>query len=188
MIEGSEVISVDAEWLGALGGLELDLGCARGVFLVQMAEANPGRNFLGVERQKLRINRTQKKIRNKNLSNARVIGGEIIEVLEQVVPPESADWLHVLFPDPWPKRRHAPRRLLQPRSFSAFHRALKSGGRLRFLTDQEFYWRETLKFVGLLDGWVLTEEDPVGGWPKTEFQGRFESQGIASYGWILEKR
>lgn len=179
--------SVDKNWIGVSDLLELDLGCARGNFLVQMATLFPDRQFLGVERLNDRVLRTQKKIETQHLANARVVQGKILETLETQLPTASATWLHILFPDPWPKRSHSARRLIQADAFPEFARVLKPNGRIRFLTDDENYWRETLKILPHLTDWQVEAAHPVGDWPKTQFQKRFEDQGLPIYGWILKK-
>ena len=179
--------TVDENWIRLSPLLELDLGCARGNFLVQMATLFPDRQFLGVERLNDRVLRTQKKIDSQHLVNAQVVQGKILETLENQLPTASATWLHILFPDPWPKRSHSSRRLIQPDAFPQFARVLKPNGHIRFLTDDENYWRETLKILPHLTDWEVEATDPVGDWPKTQFQKRFEDQGLPIYGWILKK-
>src|SRR5438105_2896780 len=81
--------------------LEVDLGCGDGAFLVALAEGNPERNFLGIERLAGRTSSARKKIARLGLTNARVLRSETSYVVRHLLPPDSAAVFHLLFPDPW---------------------------------------------------------------------------------------
>lgn len=178
------------EWLESGRPLELDLGCARGSFLLPMAEQFPDRFFAGIERLTDRVYRTRKKIERAGLGNALVFQGEILATLEEVFPRHCVDWLHLLFPDPWPKRRHAPRRILRPEALTSFAQVAKPNAHFRFLTDSQSYHAEALEVLQSQTCWNLVTTDPaelVAPWPPTEFQSRFVSRDQPLYGWIAAK-
>jgi len=176
--------AVDPAWLDLPGPLHLDLGCARGTFLCRLALLHPEWKVLGVERLTERVQRCKGKIQRLGLTNAAVVQGKMPELLHELLPASSVSWIHALFPDPWPKRRHAPRRLIQESIFPEFARLLVPGGKVRFLTDQKSYWQDSLEVLGKLENWVLENDDPVGDWPASRFQSRFEMTGHPIYGWI----
>lgn len=168
------------------GSLHLDLGCAGGTFLQAAALRFPEDFFLGVEQQSGRVLRSVKKIVRSGLANAAVVTGTMPGILENIVAEHTASWIHVLFPDPWPKRRHAARRLLQMSSPPLFGRLLHPGGRLRFLTDQEPYWLLAAGAFARAADWDLLADDPVEGWPLSEFHLRFAEKGLPVFGGIFQ--
>jgi len=139
-----------------------------------------------VEWQAERARRTRRKIRRQALANARVFRAESLQFLFDFLPRQSVDVLHVLFPDPWPKRRHHRRRIIQPPFFAAAYGVVKPGGILRFLTDDSCYssWTESLSRGQ--QGWEPLERDLV--YPPTEFQSRFTAQGLPIYSTVLRRR
>ncbi|NTW37180.1 MAG: methyltransferase domain-containing protein, partial [Syntrophobacteraceae bacterium] len=86
------------------------MGCGKGRFLSLRAAANPGVNFLGVDRQTGRLEKTERKCRRLGLRNVRLLRAEAGDVLSRRLPPESVSGFYLFFPAPWPKRRHHPRR------------------------------------------------------------------------------
>ena len=135
-----------ADWQGMdCRSLEIDIGCHKGGFLIEMAQQYPISNFLGVERQRGRVERAKRKIALLGLSNARVLHGEGLDILG-ALPDACADCIHVLFPDPWPKRRHKSRRLVQQQFLLEVQRVLKLEGFARLVTDDPDYARE-IEFV-----------------------------------------
>lgn len=173
------------DWINNAERLEVDLGCARGKFLVEMAEAHPDRTFLGIEWQADRVARTQRKVERLELHRSKVLQGEGFEAVKNWFPEKSVDVLHVLFPDPWPKRRHHVRRLLQPHFFEAVRRVLKPGGRLRFRTDDRPYFDAVMEFAVHLSDWRQVPEEDGEVFPLTEFEQRFVEEGLPIYSVIF---
>lgn len=165
--------------------LEFDVGCHKGLFLVEMAKRHPERNFLGIERQGERVEKTLKKIRSQGLSNAWVVQAEGLEAL-QSVPRDSVDCIHVLFPDPWPKRRHHCRRLVQAIFLEKCLEILKPGGLLRLVTDDENYAGAMAEAAAGYAALV-----PEGGedreYPLTEFQKKFLEDGRPFHSLFLRR-
>ena len=121
--------------------LELDIGCGDGTFLMEMAAHYPERDFLGVERLGGRVNKIARKAGRRGLTNARVLCLETGYTLGWLLPDASASRIHLLFPDPWPKLKHAARRFIQPENLAAIHRVLQPGGELLFKTDHAEYFQ-----------------------------------------------
>lgn len=162
-------------WVGpGTPPLEIDVGCHKGLFLAAMAALYPERNFLGIERQSERVERALRKIRAGALTNATVVRGDGVDALRRL-PDACADAVHVLFPDPWPKRRHAARRLVQREFVSVCARVLRTGGLLRLATDDAPYADE-MQTAATENPWFERTED-VRDYPLTEFQKKFLSAG-----------
>lgn len=155
--------------------LEVDFGCHRGTFLLGMAEAYPGVNFLGIEKQAARVEKCLRKIRRHGLSNALAVQGEGSGGLLALLPEQSVSILHVSFPDPWPKRRHASRRLVTQEFLQATARVLAKDGGLRLMTDDSAYFSEMKNL--LAEGWEeMPWEDGVER-PVTAFEKTFQGLG-----------
>ena len=163
----------DATFL-TIAPLVLDLGCGNGVFLAGLAAARPDWNVLGIDKKHYRVRQARR--RAQNLDNARVVHGEAVEILS-ALPPESICRVYLLFSDPWPKRRHAVRRLVQDDFVSLVGSKLAPGGIFFFATDaiEYFVWaKERFGEAGWkLADWLLPE-----GWPPTEFEQRFMADGV----------
>jgi tRNA (guanine-N7-)-methyltransferase len=165
--------------------LEFDVGCHKGLFLVEMARLHPGRNFLGIERQGERVEKTQKKIRLLGLSNAAVVRADGLEALKSI-PPDSVDCIHVLFPDPWPKRRHSSRRLVQAGFLDRCLAILKPGGLLRLVTDDQNY-ADAMRDVAAGCAAFSPEAEEGRDYPLTEFQKKFLAEGRPFYTLLLRR-
>ena len=131
--------------------IEVDFGCHRGTFLLGMAETYPDVNFLGIEKQGARVEKCLGKIRRRGLSNALAVQGEGAGALARWLPEQSVSTVHVSFPDPWPKRRHASRRLVTRDFLEGISRVLCKGGVLRLMTDNLAYFSEMKHLVR--EGW-----------------------------------
>jgi len=168
--------------------LEVDIGCHKGLFLTEMAAQLPDRRFLGVEWQSKRVEKTRAKIAAQGLTNACVIRADGLDFLREM-PSAVADHLHVLFPDPWPKRRHHIRRLVQKRFLAECHRVLKSGAILRLVTDDRPYhdaMAALLEEDEIRSQWqILPGEDRS--YPVTEFQKKFLAAGLPIHRLLLRR-
>jgi tRNA (guanine-N7-)-methyltransferase len=125
--------------------LEIDLGCGDGTFLLGMAAHHPERDFLGVERMLGRVSKTARKIAVQKLSNARIMRLESAYTVAWLLPRASVSRLHLLCPDPWPKKKHAARRLVNQAEFlDGLVRTLKPGGEFLLKTDDQPYFEDAL--------------------------------------------
>jgi tRNA (guanine-N7-)-methyltransferase len=154
--------------------LVLDLGCGNGLFLAALAATVPGWNMLGIEKKDYRVRQARR--RSRDLPNARIVQGEVTEVMSGL-PAASVSRVYLLFSDPWPKRRHAVRRLVQDDFVSLVGSKLAPGGIFFFATDATEYFDWAKERFGesgwKLEDWLLPE-----GWPPTEFEQRFVADGV----------
>jgi len=171
-----EMIDLPSEWFApdALP-LEVDFGCHRGVFLTGMAELHGETNFLGIEKQAARVGRCRSKITRRGLANAWAVRGEGVEAVRQFLPDASVAIFHVLFPDPWPKRRHAGRRLVNEEFLAEVRRVLRPDGVLRLMTDDEGYFQEMRQHVA--EQWLTLPWDAGRPVVPTSFEATFRALG-----------
>jgi tRNA (guanine-N7-)-methyltransferase len=121
---------------------EIDVGCGKGRFLLARAAKNPGTNFLGVDRMLRRIRKVDNKARRRGLTNVRLLRMEAFYAIIHMVPADSVSAYYILFPDPWPKKRHHDHRLFNEDFLNALHRTLVAEGQLHFSTDHLPYFEE----------------------------------------------
>ena len=119
--------------------ITLEIGFGDGVALAQMAEQMSQRDFVGIEVHRPGIGRLLRLIEAKGLSNVRLIEGDAVVVLRHHIGDASLDRVLLLFPDPWPKKRHHKRRIVQTDFVELLAVKLKAGGLLRLVTDWENY-------------------------------------------------
>jgi tRNA (guanine-N7-)-methyltransferase len=139
------------EWRGLFGNdnpVELDVGCGRGLFLVNASQAHPEINYVGIEIDYREGRRTARRLKKRMQPNARVLGGDAREALGKYVPPASIAAVHVYFPDPWWKRKHWKRRLITDEFIDLVVRVLEPGALFHHWTDVEDYFKVV---EGLLD-------------------------------------
>ena len=123
----------------------LEIGFGNGENLITLAAANPQRDFLGVEVHRPGVGRLLLALEARALTNVRVICHDAVEALEQQIAPQWLQEILVLFPDPWPKKRHHKRRLIQPAFAALLASRLTHGGLLRLATDWQPYALEMLE-------------------------------------------
>ncbi len=121
--------------------LEVEIGSGKGSFLVAESEIRADVLFVGVERARRYWLYAADRLRRRERPNARIVLGDARETLEALLAGSVAG-LHAYFPDPWPKRRHAHRRLIQPDFLAACERVLAPGASLRVVTDAPEYFVE----------------------------------------------
>ena len=120
--------------------IEVDLGAGDGGYLVERARRHPERAFLAVERLLGRVRKIARRATRLGLGNVRVLRIEASYAAEWLLPPGSVNAITVLFPDPWPKRRHHKNRLVQTEFLDACARAIKPDGWLGLKTDDAPYF------------------------------------------------
>ncbi len=158
--------------------LEVDFGCGDGGFILALAQAHPERDFLGTERMLGRVEKVCRHVAHRSLTNLRVVRLESFYVAKHLLPLGEIARAHVLFPDPWPKRQHHPRRLVQPAFLDAVRDALAPGAELRMKTDDLPYFRWMEKVIAGAQGWECAEWDDGESYPVTDFERRFLAQGL----------
>lgn len=158
--------------------VEIELGAGDGSFLVEAASRNRDHNFLGVERLLGRLRKIDRQGQRRDLGNLRVVRVEASYFLEYLVPEASLTALHVYFPDPWPKRRHSARRLVNSRFPTLAARVLIEGGTVYFRTDSSAYFGQMKSvFSGDLRFQAADTPTDLAG-ITTDFETEFNRRGI----------
>jgi tRNA (guanine-N7-)-methyltransferase len=175
---------------GRAAPLEVDLGCGDGSFLTALALQDRHKNFLGTERLVGRVRSACRKIAQAGLTNVRILRVETSYAVAHLLPEQSVDRFHLLFPDPWPKRRHNRRRVVTAEFLDSIHRALISNGTLHIATDQADYF-EQIRLLALQSGFVIVDlaASPARtvDLPLTAFEKKFREQGLPIYRLLLRK-
>ena len=122
-----------------------EIGFGNGDNLLSLAASRPAEDFLGIEVHRPGVGRLLLQLEERALSNVRVLCRDAVEVLERDLGGQCLDEILILFPDPWPKKRHHKRRLIQPAFVALLAERLKDGGTLRLATDWEPYAAEMLE-------------------------------------------
>ena len=155
----------------------LEIGFGMGETTARVAEQHPERDYLGIEVHGPGVGSLLKRVEALGLTNVRVIQHDAAEVIENMIPPSSFDGVHVYFPDPWPKKRHHKRRLLQPPFVALLASRMKAGAYLHVATDWEDYARQILD---VLSAEPLLAKTCEGFAPRPDWrpQTKFESRGL----------
>ncbi len=119
--------------------VEIEVGCGDGAFLIAVAREHPERNFFGLERSPAKARRLSERVERLAATNVRSLQADAVCLVSGVIPTASVAAYHVYFPDPWWKRRHAPRRVFTPAFVAGVARTLGDDGRLYFATDVRAY-------------------------------------------------
>ncbi|MDR3416281.1 MAG: tRNA (guanosine(46)-N7)-methyltransferase TrmB [Nevskia sp.] len=151
-IETTGALLDPAAAFGRTAPLVVEIGFGSGDHLLAGARARPGADFLGIEVHRPGVGRVLQQAEKDGLNNLRVICADAVEVLRDCLPPGCVDEIVIFFPDPWPKKRHHKRRLIQPDFARVLVRALRGGGRLRLATDWADYARHMLEVLGAEPG------------------------------------
>lgn len=169
----------------------LEIGFGNGESLAGMATAEPGTDFLGVEVYRPGIGRLLQLLEERDLDNVRVAEADAVQFLRRVGD-DALDGVHIFFPDPWPKKRHHKRRIVQPALVQDLRRVLKTGGRLHLATDWEDYARHMLEVMEGAEG--FRNLAPEGGFsprpasrPPTKFEDRGRRRGHGVWDLLYEK-
>lgn len=168
-----------------------EIGFGNGDNLLALAASRPAEDFLGIEVHRPGIGRLLLQLEERAVGNVRVVCDDAVEVLERHLNGPCLDEILILFPDPWPKKRHHKRRLLQPQFVTLLTQRLKDGGALRLATDWEPYAAEMLATLSAEPG--LRNIAPDGGFiprPAERSPTRFERRGerLGHQVWDLEFR
>jgi tRNA (guanine-N7-)-methyltransferase len=160
----------------------LEIGFGDGAATWRMAQANPELNFLGVEVHRPGIGRLLLALEREGLDNVRVACGDAVEYLRDVVRPHTLDGVCIFFPDPWPKKRHHKRRLIQPDFVALLAARMKPGAVLHLATDWQPYaehMKEVLERSTLFDDLSGTGmgDSQAARRPRTKYERRGERLG-----------
>lgn len=166
--------------------LEVDLGCGDGSFLSALAQRTPGSNFLGLERLQGRVRSAGRKIAQQNLGNARIFRIESSYAVAYMLPPDSVSAFYLLFPDPWPKRRHQHRRIVTGKFLEAIYRALAPDGSFVIATDDHDYF-EAIQQRAIATGKFVEASASDFNLPTTTFEKHFLRRGLKVHRLVLRK-
>ena len=156
----------------------LEIGFGMGETTARIAAAHPEIDYLGVEVHKPGVGGLLNRIDALGLQNVRVIQHDAVEVLERMLPPATLDGVHIFFPDPWPKKRHHKRRLIQAAFVKLLASRMKPAAYLHVATDWEDYARQILETLTQDPALVNTAEG-FAPRPETRPETKFERRGVA---------
>ncbi|GAA1196458.1 tRNA (guanosine(46)-N7)-methyltransferase TrmB [Prauserella alba] len=183
-------IDFDA-WFGRSAPVVLEIGSGMGEATAQLAAAAPDVNYVAIEVYEAGLGQLMLRADKLGVTNLRLLHGDTVPLLRDHVEPASLAGVRVFFPDPWPKKRHHKRRLVQPAFVELVASRLATGGTLHLATDWQDYADQMLEvgsaetsLVNRFDGWAPRPE-----WrPVTKFEQRAEQEGRVSHDLIFEKR
>lgn len=157
----------------------LEIGFGNGETLVQSAAQNPALDFIGVEVHEPGAGHCLIKAREAGIQNLRLIMGDAVEVLRQQISDGALARINLLFPDPWPKKRHHKRRIVQPEFLELAARKLSAGGDLFIATDWADYARHIDEVASQAPAFRLVERREHGGdQPIDRHRTKFETRGV----------
>ena len=155
----------------------LEIGFGMGETTARIAQAHPENNYLGIEVHTPGVGGLLKLIEENGLANLRLIQHDAVEVLQHMIAPASLAGVHIFFPDPWPKKRHHKRRLIQPAFVALLASRLAPGGYLHAATDWEEYAEQILA-VFAADPALANAAPGFSPRPDYRPQTKFESRGL----------
>jgi len=155
----------------------LEIGFGMGESSAAIAQANPQHDYLGIEVHTPGVGSLLNKIEAAHITNFRVIQHDATEVVRNMIPPASLSGIQIFFPDPWPKRRHHKRRLIQPEFVELLCERLKTGGYLHLATDWKDYAEHILSVLGSEPRLANTARDYAQR-PKYRPLTKFEQRGL----------
>jgi len=172
----AEVLDLDALF-GRSGPKILEIGFGMGETTARIAAENPHIDYLGIEVHTPGVGALLKRIGELNLSNVRIVQHDAPAVMQHMLQEASLDGVHIFFPDPWPKKRHHKRRLIQPAFVELLTSRLKPGGYVHLATDWEDYACQMLAVLSAARGLVNTAEGYA---PRPPYRPltKFEQRGL----------
>ena len=189
-----EMLPKPIDWKELFGNdhpVELEIGMGKGTFLVEQAKARPGVDFFGIEWARWFWRYASDRLRRNGCLNARTVRAEALFFLREYVKDESLSVLHVYFPDPWPKKRHHKRRLIQEPFVQEAERVLKIGGRLQVVTDHRDYFEQIEQVVRGSRLKVIDYNRPgsagEGEFVGTNFERKYRREGRPFYALAAER-
>lgn len=173
---GKRSLNIESAF-GRTGPLILEIGFGMGETTEKIAQSRPEDLFLGVEVFNAGVGSLLNRIDHSGLSNVRIIQHDAVEVLRDMIAPDSLSGVHIYFPDPWPKKRHHKRRLIQPAFVSLLASRLAPGAYIHLATDWEHYAHQMLE---VLSGEASLTNTADGFAPRPDYrpQTKFETRGL----------
>ncbi|HEY5718667.1 MAG TPA: tRNA (guanosine(46)-N7)-methyltransferase TrmB [Motiliproteus sp.] len=170
----------------------LEIGFGMGDSLLAMAEAAPETNYIGIEVHRPGVGRLLNNIAKAGLNNLKVFNDDALLVLAECIPDSSLDGIQLFFPDPWHKKKHHKRRMVQPEIAQTFRHKLKIGGCFHMATDWEPYAEHMMEVMSAAEGYRNHagegEFSPQPEHrPDTKFQRRGERLGHGVWDLVFER-
>ena len=155
----------------------LEIGFGMGETTADIAARHPGNDYLGIDVHTPGVGSLLKRIAENGCANVRIVRHDAVEVLEHMIAPHSLDGVHVFFPDPWPKKRHHKRRLIQPPFVALLVSRIKAGAYVHVATDWQDYAQQIIE---VLSGnpLLVNTADGFAPHPAWRPQTKFESRGL----------
>jgi tRNA (guanine-N7-)-methyltransferase len=176
------------DWTEMFGNdhpVEMEIGIGKGTFITEQARARPDVNFFGIEWARWFWRYASDRLRRHHCANARTVRAEALYFLTEFVRDESLSVIHVYFPDPWPKKRHHKRRLIQEPFLRQAERVLVPGGRLQIVTDHKDYFEQMEQVVGASRLKIVDYNRPgsagEGEFVGTNFERKYAREGRPFY-------
>lgn len=163
--------------------VHLEIGFGMGQALLEMAQQKPSDGFIGIEVHKPGIATVFAELTARHINNVRIFTTDAVEILTKNIPDQSLTTIFILFPDPWPKRNHQKRRLIQPAFIELATQKLKVGGHLHLATDWQDYAKQMMRVLSSQaqlqniagEGCFLPESTSR---PATKFENRGRKLGL----------
>jgi tRNA (guanine-N7-)-methyltransferase len=157
--------------------LILEIGFGMGTSTAEIAKSNLNKNYIAIEVHSPGVGNLLKLIQENNISNLKIIQHDAVEVLSLMIKNDSLDGIHIFFPDPWPKKRHHKRRLIQSNSLKLIAQKIKKTGYLHIATDWEDY---AVWIIDLLDKEELLQKMSDDFFKKPDYRPftKYENRGI----------
>lgn len=130
----------------------LEIGFGHGDTLIPMAKQNPNQNYLGIEVHEPGVAAVMAEIIENNLTNIRVIQNDAVKILQNNIADHTLSRVHIYFPDPWPKKKHHKRRIIQTEFLDLLKNKLMGGGVLHFATDWDDYAKHVMSLLSAHSG------------------------------------
>ena len=185
-IEFKEELLRPAAVFGREAPLVLEIGSGMGETTAGIATETPGTDFIAVEVHGPGVGSLLKLIAKEQLENVRIIRHDALEVLEKMIPNGALAGIHLFFPDPWPKKRHHKRRLVQPAFAALAARKLAPGGALHAATDWQDYADHMLAVLSAEPG--LERVEAAAARPSTKFELRGLKLGHKVQDFVFRRR
>jgi len=156
----------------------LEIGFGMGETTAAIAQEHPENDYLGVEVHTPGVGGLLKRIAELHLENLRIVQHDAVDVVQHMIAPDTLDGVHVFFPDPWPKKRHHKRRLIQPAFVALLASRMKRGARVHACTDWEEYARQILEVLSAEPALKNTAAGYASR-PQARPETKFERRGLA---------
>lgn len=184
-----------ADWFGREAPVLVEIGSGMGETTAALASAAPELNYVAVEVYPPGLAQLMMRAETMGLDNLRLLRGDAVVLFERHVAPDSLHGVRIFYPDPWPKKKHHKRRLVQPEFVALVASRLEPGGRLHLATDWENYAEQMLAVLSAEPLLRNVHAGEPGGWaprpswrPLTKFESRADEVGRSSRDLVFERR